>query len=478
MSAIDDLPPMTAPTDVTIEEVTMVRLLAKLEERAPLVDLYTDYYEGRHRLAFVTAPYRQAFGRMLAGVSDNWCGLVVQAGTERLEVQAFVVGDGSDIELDAAALDLWRREGLELDASLAFAEAAKIGESYLLVTVDADGVAHITVEHPRQFIVERHPADRRIITAALKAWWSDAYDEMHITLWTPDAIIRRARRRNGVWVVPRDNGDQDEGNPFGEVPVAALVNDPQMIPASPPLSLLIAPHSAPDVPIGLGRSDLSDIISSQDAIDQLISNMLIAAEFAAFRQRWATGLEIPKDPDTGEPIQPFRAAVERVWVSEKPDTRFGEFAPTDLQNYINAITWHVQSIASRTRIPPHILMSGSGNWPSGESLRAAETGLLSKVHSKMRSFTPALTRALSLGLRAEGVDAPMITVDWVDPERRIESEFADSLIKKLALGVPPQQLWADAGYSPEQIALFPELLAKAAAFETAATPPPTGEPSA
>ena len=37
----------------------------------------------------------------------------------------------------------------------------------------------------------------------------------------------------------------------------------------------------------------------------------------------------------------------------------------------------------------------------------------------------------------------------------------DSLVKKLSLGVPPQQLWEDYGYSPEEIARFAVLLREA-----------------
>ena len=43
---------------------------------------------------------------------------------------------------------------------------------------------------------------------------------------------------------------------------------------------------------------------------------------------------------------------------------------------------------------------------------------------------------------------------WGDPEYRSESELADALIKRSAIGVPRQQLWEDAGYSQTQIARF------------------------
>ena len=49
-------------------------------------------------------------------------------------------------------------------------------------------------------------------------------------------------------------------------------------------------------------------------------------------------------------------------------------------------------------------------------------------------------------------------MDWSPAESRSESEFVDSLVKKLSIGVPVQQLWEDAGYSPQQIARFRAML--------------------
>ena len=52
----------------------------------------------------------------------------------------------------------------------------------------------------------------------------------------------------------------------------------------------------------------------------------------------------------------------------------------------------------------------------------------------------------------------MAEVDWSPAESRSESEFVDSLVKKFSIGVPVQQLWEDAGYSPQQIARFRAML--------------------
>jgi hypothetical protein len=476
------------PANATVEELIAVSLLRQLEERAPLIDLYEDYYEGRHRLSFISTPYRKHFGQMLAAASENWMALVVKSPVERMSVQGFVAGEGDNADLNRAASDLWQRNGLDQDQVLGYTESAKIGESYLLVQPDpADPrAARITLEHPRQMIVQRSAMDRRRLVAALKVWWDDADGALQLTLWTTDEILRFRRPLDRAWIEERTDYPV-EPNRFGRVPVFPLVNDPGMLPALPPTALLTSPHAAPAVPIGLGRSDLADVISTQDVIDQLLTGLLVSSETSAYKQRWATGLELPTDPETGQTIEPFRAAVDRLWVGTSKDTQFGQFEATDLKVYTEAIQWNVQSIASRTRIPPHVLMSGSGNWPSGESLRAAESGLVSKVQEKMRSYGPAVSAAIALGLEHEGQTLEWVNVVWEDPERRIDSEHADSLVKKLALGVPPQQLWRELGYSPDTIDGFSRLLREAreagivpatggATPPAISTPPPVSSP--
>lgn len=449
----------------------------ELDIRQYLVQLYEDYYEGRHRLAFATTVYDRVFGQMLAAVSDNWMPLVIRSAVERMKILSFRLGQGTDADQDT--LEIWRRNYLDEDAHLGFTEASKHGEAYLLTWWDQDTPAgedraRITLEHPGQMIVRRSPGDRRRIDAALKKWVEDDGTLM-ATLYLPDHIYRWRKPANAAKWQPRelDGIPADEPNPLKIVPVVPLVNDPHMLPCLPPNALLCAPHYVPMTAIGLGRSDLADIISTQDQINKLVCDMLIASEVGAFRQRWATGIEVPTDPTTGKPVQPFEAAIDRVWLAGvadgAPDAKFGEFSQTDLQNFITAYESRVQSVASRSSTPPHYLLGSSGNFPSGESLKATETGLSAKVDDKKTSMGGGARRALAQSHLVEGnpekAKALLSTghVVWAPSESRSESEFVDSLVKKLAIGVPPQQLWADYGYSDEQIGEFKSMLREAAA---------------
>jgi len=490
-----------APEDTTpgTPEWWLYELLADLDRRASLVWLYEDYYEGRHKLTFASSEWRDVFGQMLAAVSDNWIPLVINAGVERLRPQGFLFG-GSE-EGDEEAWRIWQTNSLDAESPLAFTEAAKHGESYMLVWPDTDTkpkgifgrlfskkseepVPRITVEHPSQMVVRRSAGDRRKRAAALKRWQEPDGSEM-ATLYLPDSI-HYFTRTEGEWKTRADFGV----NKLGVVPVVPIVNEPHMLPCFPSAALQLQPHNvSPGAAIGLGRSDQADVITTVDQINKLLCDMLIASEVAAYRQRWATGLEVPRfragDPEVevdptllNKPIEPFKAAVDRVWIAEGEAgaaAKFGEFEATDLQNYTGAIEQRIQSLAARTRTPPHYLLGQIVN-VSGDALKAAETGLASKVRGKQASFGEGLEEAVRLAFawmdddRATDIQAQ---VSWAPSEARSESEYIDSLTKKLALGVPKEQLWADAGYSPQQITRFKDLLKN----EINAVPEPAPDPN-
>lgn len=463
-------------------------LEAEMNRRQQLIWLYEDYFAGRHKMTFASSAFREAFGQMLAAISDNWIPLVIGASTERLKPQGFTFGENQ--QGDDEAWRIWQENQLDADAGLAFTEAAKHGESYLLIWPDTEkkpkgifgrffsrrsesAVPRITVEHPGQMIVAREPGDRRRRAAALKRW-EERDGNQYATLYLPDSIHRFVRDEKKGWRL-REEG----ANRLGIVPVVPLVNEPQMLPCLPPTALTLLPHSVPwGAAVGLGRSDQADIISTVDQINKLLADMMVASEVAAFRQRWATGLEVPEDETTGEPMEPFSAAVDRLWISEDSDTRFGDFGATDLKNYTGAIEQRIQSLAARTRTPPHYLLGSIVN-TSGDALKAAEAGLSSKVNAKKRSFGEGLEEAIRIAFAWMGDDRAMdlsAEVDWAPSEARSEAEYVDSLVKKLAFGVPKEQLWADAGYSPQQIARFKTMLMEEGVRDDIFGPLPSEEP--
>lgn len=424
-------------TDATRSPLELVTILEKeLASRQSDLQRLQDYHDGKHRLAFTSQKFREAFGGMFASFADNWCQLVVDSVEERLNVEGFRYG--TDPNADADAWRIWQLNGLDAESQLAHSEALIKGDSYAIVWGDADGQPKISIESPRDVIVAYEPGNRKKRIAALKRWRDE--DGIHATLFTPEAVYKYEKedKADGKWEPDLD--DQEPWplpNPLGVVPVVQLTNRASLTNAH-------------------GVSEFLNVIPQQDAVNKLLADMLIASEYIAYPQRYVTGLEIPVDETTGRPIAPFNISMDKLLVAEDPAAKFGSLTAGDLENYVKGIEVLVQHIASQTRTPPHYFYL-SGNFPSGDAIKSAETGLVAKAKRKMRFFGEAWEEVMRLAFMVLDDPRGQITNSetiWADPEYRSEAELADALIKRSALGVPRQQLWEDAGYTQTQIARF------------------------
>jgi len=418
--------------------VEMVKVLEQeLASRQVLLQRLQDYHDGKHRLAFTSQKFRDAFGGMFASFADNWCQLVVDAVEERLNVEGFRFG--TDPKSDKDAWTIWQANCLDAESQLAHSESLIKGDAYAIVWGDDEGNPKVSIESPRDVVVAFAPGNRKKRVAALKRWRDD--DGFHCTLFTPDFVYKfdkDDRNVNGDWKPAMITSEPwPLPNPLGVVPVVPLTNRGSLTSS-------------------YGVSEFLNVIPQQDAVNKLLADMLIASEYIAYPQRYVTGMEIPIDETTGRPIAPFNVSLDKLLVAEDPAAKFGSLTAGDLQNYVTGIETLVQHIASQTRTPPHYFYL-NGNFPSGDAIKSAETGLVAKTRRKMRFFGESWEEVMRLCFavlndpRASIIDSETI---WADPEYRSEAELADALIKRSAIGVPKQQLWEDAGYTQTQIARF------------------------
>ena len=410
-----------------------------LKSSALELEMYDKYAAGQHRLMFSGTKFRQAFGGLFAPFADNWCELIIDAVDERLNVEGFRQGMGPDAKADDDAWGIWQANNLDNDSSLAHTDALTAGRSFALVWGDSDGNPVITVESPRQMAVMTSPANRRQRLAAFKRW-TDVDGKVYGTLWLPDGVYKY------ISVSPTTSTDWKPlvsntepwplPNPLQVVPVVPLINKARTLVAE-------------------GVSEIHNAIPIQDAVNKLCADLLIASEYAAFPQRWVTGYELEID-DEGNAKEPWKVAVDKLMVAEGADVKFGQFDAGDLKNYVKDIEMFVQHLASQSRTPPHYFYL-SGDFPSGDAIKSAETGLVAKSRRKMRAFGESWEEVMRLAFAVlddpRANDTSNETI-WGDPEYRSESERADALVKRAAIGVPEAQLWEDAGYSPQQIAWF------------------------
>lgn len=189
--------------------------------------------------------------------------------------------------------------------------------------------------------------------------------------------------------------------------------------------------------------EVEPLIALQDQVNSTTFNLLMAQQFAAFRQRWIAGM-VTEDEE-GRPIQPFRSRVDDVFIAEDPATKFGEFNATDLVPYLKSREESLRQMATVSQVPPYHLLGAMVNL-SAEALAAARDGLDRKTDERKSTFGEAHEQTMRLaGLASGDKDAWADTesqVIWRDTSARALAATVDAL-GKLAqmLNVPVQELW-------------------------------------
>lgn len=435
------------------------RLGDELGRRKTTIDKRDRYYRGDQPLAFATPQFTAAFGGLFDSFADNWCGVVVDSTAERLGPTGVRLDvEDPDDQVDRESWRVWQANSLDADAGLAFVDALALSRSFALVwgNPDDERTPEITFEHPSQAIVAYVAGSRRRRAAALKLWTEGSKE--FATLFLPDEVWKLERRATSGTIIvpgtatlggwePRDGVDARIDNPIGEVPMVELANRQRLL--------------------GEPSSEIDSVIPMQDSVNLLWSHLMTASDFAALPQRVVLGAETPKrriyDPESGvllreEPVPLDEVMIRRILWLEDSEGKIAEWQAADLENYTKVIEVAVGHIAAQTRTPQHYLIGKMANL-SAEALKAAETGLVSKVIERQSNFGEAIREVMRLAALAAG-DASRAqalstaTVLWKDPESRSEAERVDAATKLSSLGVPFEFLMKRVGYSETEIAIL------------------------
>jgi hypothetical protein len=425
------------------------RLYGQLQEQRKTFDLFDAYYRGRPpHMPWLPEQAQNEFRRLLSLSNSNYMGLVVDAMVERQIVEGFRIG--KNLAADMPTWDIWQANNLDASSDQVLLEAAIGGCSFLLVAPPEDGgEPQIYAEHPTQATVAYEPGSgRRRRAAGLKVWQDDWTGRKMATLYLPGEIYKfqTPPSQNGIEPVdPRWEPREVPGetwpakNPLGEVPLVEVANNPRMLTG--------------------GVSELADVVCVQDRINKTLADRLMTQDFGAFPQKWAIGF-----PDEDANGNPNRVDVgrDRMVTSEMAETKFGQFESAPLDPYSAAKREDVKDIASRTRTPAQYLLGEMSN-VNGETLKASESGLVSKVRQRNRTAGDGLEDTMSLARKAKGLSTPAIETKWRNPEFRTEGELVDSLTKMATLGVPNEALWERWGASEIEIARWKKQLDEQAA---------------
>jgi len=441
--------------EVGTPEWWRTRLLLKLRQQIDESSEYTKFYEGEQPLAFASKKFAAVFGQRYARLPANFMPLVVEAEAERLVVQGFRFGAAG---ADKGIWQMWQANQLDAESQIAHEIALVKGCSFALVA-PGDPEPVITIEDPGEVVVETEQGNRRKRRAALKAFIDDeGYLRVYLYLptdiykWRTSKPYQRTREvHKAEFVEFSEDGESfPVANPLGVVPVVPLLNRPRRD--------------------GRGRSEIAPVMGNQNAINKLRFDSLVASEYVAFPQRWVTNIDIPVDPDTGKPIEPFKPGVDTLWGIRRPtpaevaeygdkvpQPALGQFPAADMGPYIEAIEAEIGQMASISRTPYHYFLgTPTAVPPSGESLKSSEAPLVKKVTKASIHLGEGWEETIRVALIADGQTAKAKNVDaetiWADPETRNEAARTDSIIKQYQVGLLPRSVaLEELNYSQTQI---------------------------
>ena len=417
-------------------------LTADLKAHRPTYTKYRDYYDGEQPIRFAGEKLQHAFGEELAELVCNRVAPAIDAVADRLYIQGFTTASGA---ANKVADEIWRRNGMDRGHGELHIEALTAGDGYLLVWPDAEGKARMYVQRAEWIAVDfdyENPGELRVAAKAWalsdKRWRLNLYYRDRLEKYITHNAIDDAK-------VPDDAKLYE---PFAEDGEAwPVMYDPAWTGTVPIF------HFANNGRTGeYGKSEVRALMSLQNRLNMTLANLAIAEEFQSYRQRWATGLQPILDPTTGKAISPFTAGAGELWVSTGEATKFGDFEAADLDMFGNTAEGHEIRMARTARIPLyHLLQAGAPE--SGEGLKTAEEPFVKKVLDRMREFGPQHEAAMGHALKVEGTE-PDARVNWARAETRNEREFWELGAIKREMGVSPQQILREYGYTDAEIEQF------------------------
>lgn len=388
---------------------------------------YTDnwkYYLGDHPLVYANDRLREVFAGVQIKFTQNWCGVVVDSIKERLNLSGFSVPDAIQDEMDA----IWDANELSLESDDLHEAALVCGEAFLIIWPDETGQVEIYYNDPRMCHVFYEASRPRVVRFAAKLWQDDE-GLARLTLYYPDRLeyYVSASKLESVTNASAFQPDQElptAVNPYGVVPVFRFVSRRQ------------------------GIGDLQDVTPIQNGINKLLTDMMVAAEYGAFRQRWVI---------SNSDVENLRNAPNEIWNIPSGDgigqgTSVGEFNATDLGNYLDSINQLSLSIAEITRLPKHYFYSQGGD-PSGEALIAMEAPLIRKVEKRIERYTATWKKAVAFALQVSGVTVDMNDIEPVYQAAATVQPRTEAEIRVLNIqsGIPLRTTLKREGWSAQEI---------------------------
>lgn len=385
-----------------------------------------EYYDGPQPLKYSTERLREMFKDYLVHFEMNWCSVVVDTLLDRITLKGLSTADK---KANGILHEAWNRNGLQQDAFDAHQDALVTGEAYIIAWPDVENNLELYYNSSRMVHIFYDP-DRPKRKQYAAKWWKDSTGCYNMTLYYPDRLehykTAKATSLPENAKVFKELGDA-EPNKFGEIPV---------------FPIRVGRHRA--------KSVFDKIQSNQDAVNKLFSDMMVAAEFGAFKQRY-----IISQADT----EMLKNSPGVIWSIPASDgigqqTVVGEFNETNLQGYLEAIDRQANFVAIVTKIPKHYFADAGTSGISGDALVALEAPLVKKVEQLATNFTSGWQELGAFILKVNNISTVPTDIKpvWESPKTIQPTAEANSRNVNVQAGIPLTTVLREEGWTDDELA--------------------------
>jgi hypothetical protein len=399
------------------------------------------YLAGDHDLPYMPREHRAEYEIMAMRSVTNLLPRVSDTFVKLLFLDGYADTGAKD---NSPAWDYWQANKLDARQTITHRGAIEYGASYVLVLPG-----------------DKSPVIRPLDPLRSMAWYEDEDDE-----WPQYGLRHRGKDSTGaaIWEL------------IDDVAVYTVVgtDGAYRLVSTEEHGLGVTPMVRfRDRLDGKPTGIIKPLIIVQDRVNDTVFALTMAMHFAAFRQRWATGLAIPVDenttisipnpsydpngstdpevnpatidvpnPNYGQPIETFQAAVDRLWVTDQQTATFGEFNQTHVDGHLSALDAAIETLATLGQLPSGTLKGNLIN-VSAEALASLYDVTKRQGDVYKLLFGEAWEQVFALAAVAAG-DEPDdgAQVRWRDTDARSFAAVVDALGKMVQmLDVPHEAAW-------------------------------------
>ena len=403
--------------------------------------------------------------------------------TDRCEIDMIKVPDNEKATERLA--QAWDANEMAVHYPGLFRDTFTYGDAYVQVwelppdeddesTADDDLVAvgvELTTHGPKNVRVIYDPENPRRKLFAINRW-AMPKTSLGLVRWRVDLYyadtIERWISKPGASLEALDGWDRfaDEvgsdvlDNPFGEIPFF---------------------HHRTDLPYGVPVHKAG--YGAQNALNKMLITQITSSEQLGFPARYGlldkdaeldNNNDDPQWEDDGDaaavtPSGENRGGAQSGAMRSGPGVmstftgmaEVGQFDAADPKGFLDPAEFYIRLMAQLTTTPLHYF-DPSGDVPSGESLKVADAPLVKSIMWLQVLQTGPLREEWLFALRVLGITVKAIDVEWAPVQSATGLDDWTIIAAKQAAGVPVDQTLTEAGYRPDQVAIWLDANAEAA----------------